>query len=541
MDWLAFVGYKCHGGVRIGQPGLLHLSGRINSRKEQALDIRVVVGDVAKFRGDAVVMSLFEGVRAPTGTMAILNATLGGTFRRLIQMGEVTGKWGEQTLVHTLGKLPADRILVMGLGKLQDFTPDRARTVSAEAVKHLRKIGVRRVGTILHGAGAQTATQGLNDAQAAQVLIEGAFLGLYRFARYRRENDDAKREMESLTIIEQDRQNLRAVTEAARRGRIIAEATNAARDLVNEPGNMLTPTELGRRAKAVARQSGLRCQVLGPEELRRLGARALLGVARGSQEPARLIVLEYRRGLRGGPRLGLIGKGITFDSGGISIKPAENMEAMKGDMAGAAAVLAATSAIARLNLPIHVTSIVPATENLPSGTALKPGDVLRSMSGKTIEVVNTDAEGRLVLADALHYARSRKISYIVDVATLTGACVVALGTLNSGAFTNNQAFLNKVLVAGRSAGEKIWPLPMDPEYDDLIKSDVADIKNTGGRRAGAITGAKFLQHFVGDIPWVHLDIAGTFETDKEKGYQPKGATGVMVRTLVNLAVELLSE
>jgi leucyl aminopeptidase len=321
----------------------------------------------------------------------------------------------------------------------------------------------------------------------------------------------------------------------------VAEATNDARDLVNEPGNTLTPTELARRAKELTRGVSVRCQVLGPPELRRLRAGALLGVARGSQEPARLIVLEYREGRRGGPHLGLVGKGITFDSGGISIKPAENMEAMKGDMAGAAAVIAATRAIAELSLPIHVTTVVAATENLPSGTALKPGDILRAMSGKTIEVINTDAEGRLVLADALHFARSRKVTHLVDAATLTGACVVALGTLNSGAFTNNQALLDKVLAAGRAAGERIWALPMDAEYDELIKSDIAEIKNSGGRKGGAITGAKFLQHFVGDTPWVHLDIAGTFETDKEKGYQGKGGTGVMVRTFVNLAVELLSE
>jgi len=500
------------------------------------LDIRVVVGDVARFRGDALVVNLFEGIKAPGGATGAVDATLGGAIRKLIQAGEVTGKWGEQTLVHSLGKLPVERVLVAGLGKSGEFTLDRARAVSAEAAKSLRKIGARQIGSIVHGAGAG----GFNPAQATQALVEGALLGLYRFTRYKR-NEDAKKEIESLTIVERDRQKLRAMTEAVRRGRIVAEATNTARDLVNEPGNTLTPAELGRRAQAMARRAGIRCQVLGPRELRRLGARALLGVARGSREPARLILLEYRAGRRGGPHLGLVGKGITFDSGGISIKPAENMEAMKGDMAGAAAVLAATSAIAQLQLPVHVTAVVPATENLPSGAALKPGDILRAMSGKSIEVINTDAEGRLVLADALHYARSRKVSHLVDVATLTGACVVALGTLNSGAFSNNQALLDKVLAAGRAAGEKIWPMPMDVEYDELIKSDVAEIKNTGGRKGGAITGAKFLQHFVGDTPWVHLDIAGTFEADKEKGSQPKGGTGVMVRTLVNLAVELLSE
>jgi leucyl aminopeptidase len=428
----------------------------------------------------------------------------------------------------------------MGLGKKEEFTLDRVRTVSAEAAKGLRKIGARRIGTIVHGAGTPSGAQtAFNAAQATQALTEGALLGLYRFTRYKHGDEDSRKRIDSLTILERDREKVRAMAEAVRRGRILAEATNAARDLVNEPGNTLTPTELARRAKALARGHGIRCRVQGPRELRRLGARALLGVARGSQEPPRLIVLEYRGGRPKGPHLGLVGKGITFDSGGISIKPAENMEAMKGDMAGAAAVLAATRAIALLRLPIHVTAVVPATENLPSGTALKPGDILRAMSGKTIEVINTDAEGRLVLADALHYARGRKVSHIVDVATLTGACVVALGTINSGAFANDQALLDKLVAAGKAAGEKIWPLPMDVEYDELIKSDVAEIKNTGGRKGGAITGAKFLQSFVGDTPWVHLDIAGTFETDKEKGYLAKGATGVMVRTLVNLALELL--
>lgn len=508
------------------------------------MDIRVVVGDVTKFRGDALVVNLFEGVKEPGGAAAAVDAALGGILRKLIRSGEMSGKWGEQTLVHALEKLPVDRVLVMGLGKREEFTLDRVRIVSAEAVKHLRKIGARRVGTIVHGAGtregARTGTHGFNAAQATQALCEGALLGLYRFARYKKEAEDAK-QIAVLTIVERDREKLRPMVEAVRRGRIVAEATNTARDLVNEPGNALTPTELGRRARELARRTGLGCRLLGPRELRRMGARALLGVARGSQEPPRLIVLEYRGGRPKGPHLGLVGKGITFDSGGISIKPAENMEAMKGDMAGSAAVLAATSAIARLKLPIRVTAIVPATENLPSGTALKPGDILRAMSGKTIEVINTDAEGRLVLADALHYACRRKVSHMVDVATLTGACVVALGTLNSGAFANNQALLDRVVAAGRAAGEKIWPMPMDAEYDELIKSDVAAIKNTGGRKGGAITAAKFLQHFVGETPWVHLDIAGTFETDKEKGYQVKGGTGVMVRTLVNLAADLLTE
>jgi len=516
------------------------------------LDIRVVAGDVTAFAGDGLVLNLFEGVGAPAkavqggrvrgakplgGATAAVDAALGGAIADLIRAGEATGKWGEQTLLHALGRLSAKRVLVMGLGKPEELTLDRVRVVAAEAARALRKVGARRIATIVHGAGVG----GLNPAQATQALVEGTLLGLYRFTRYKANNDhNAPRTIERLTIVERDRKRLHAMTEAVRRGRILAEAATTARDLVNEPGNTLTPTELARRAQAMARAARVRCEVLGPRELRRLGAGALLGVARGSQEPPRLIVLTYR-GRRSGPHLGMVGKGVTFDSGGISIKPAENMEAMKGDMAGAAATIAATCAIARLVLPVRVTAVVPATENLPSGSALKPGDVLRALSGTTIEVINTDAEGRLILADALAFARKRQVTHLVDAATLTGACVVALGTVNSGAFTNDQAWLETVLAAGRASGERIWPMPMDVEYDELIKSDIAEIKNTGGRKGGAVTAAKFLQHFVGETPWVHLDIAGTSESDKEKGYHAKGATGVMARTFVLLAMEMLAK
>ncbi len=513
------------------------------------MDIRVIAGDVATFAGDGLVVNVFEkgrvsakgaprdrarGVTPLRGAAAAVDAALGGAITKLIRAEEATGKWGEQTLIHSLGRLRAERVLLMGLGKPEELTVDRVRVVAAEAARTLRKSGARRIGTIVHGADAG----GLGPAQATQAVVEGTLLGLYRFTRYKTNNDHAKA-IERMTIVERDARRLDAMKDAVRRGRILAEATTAARDLVNEPGNTLTPTELARRARAMARAARVRCEALGPRELRRLGAGGLLGVARGSQEPPRLIVLTYR-GRRGGPHLGLVGKGVTFDSGGISIKPAESMEAMKGDMAGAAAVIAATCAIARLGVPIRVTAVVPATENLPSGSALKPGDVLRTMSGKTIEVINTDAEGRLILADALAFARGRQVTHLVDAATLTGACVVALGSINTGGFTNNQSWLETVLTAGRAAGERIWPMPMDAEYDDLIKSDIAEIKNTGGRKGGAVTAAKFLQHFAEDTPWVHLDIAGTSDSDKEKGYLVKGGTGVMARTFTLLAIEMLA-
>ena len=504
------------------------------------MEIRVVAGDITTFAGDGLVVNLFEAARGPAkgtpqGATAAVDAALGGALDRLIRAGEITGKWGEQTLIHALGRLRAERVLVLGLGKPEELTADRVRAAAAEAARTLRKSGARRIGTLVHGAGAA----GLSAGQSAQAVVEGTLLGLYRFTRYKT-NDDHAKVVERLTVVERDARRLAAVREAVWRGRILAEAAIAARDLVNEPGNTLTPTELARRARAMARAARVRCEVLGPPALRRLGAGGLLCVARGSQEPPRLIVLTYG-GRGGGPHLGLVGKGVTFDSGGISIKPAENMEAMKGDMAGAAAAIAATCAIARLRLPIRVTAVVPATENLPSGTALKPGDILRAMSGKSIEVINTDAEGRLILADALTYARRRQVTHLVDAATLTGACVVALGTVNSGAFANNQTWLETVLAAGRAAGEKIWPMPMDAEYDELIKSDIAEIKNTGGRKGGAVTAAKFLQHFVGETPWMHLDIAGTSDSDKEKGYLTKGATGVMARTFVALAMDMAAK
>ena len=506
------------------------------------MEIRVLSTDARRLAADAVVVTVFQPAErnrrmrpSLRGAAAALDTALGGAVRGLIGAGEIRAAWGEQTLLHSLGRVPAQRVLVMGGGSPRDFTLDRTRIVAADACRALTKIGVRHVGLML----PEPEGAAFNVAQATQAVVEGAVLGTYRFSTYQRPKPGEGRRLDRLSVLGV-REQMAALNEAIRRGWIVADAANAARDLVNEPGNTLTPRVLARRAQDMARAAGLQCAVLGTPELRRLGAGGLLGVARGSAEPPRLIVLTYR-GRRGGPHLGLVGKGVTFDSGGISIKPAENMEAMKGDMAGAAAVLAAICAIAQLRLPLQVSAVIPATENLPGGTALKPGDILRAMTGTTMEVINTDAEGRLILADALAYARRRGVTHLVDVATLTGACVVALGTINTGAFSNDRAWQDHVVAAGTAAGERIWPMPMDPEYDELIASDVAEIKNTGGRKGGAILGAKFLERFVGETPWVHLDIAGTAAADKEKGYLTKGATGVMVRTFVALAHAMVAK
>jgi leucyl aminopeptidase len=494
------------------------------------VEIRVDSGDIAGYPSKAIVVNLFEDTKRPGGATGAVDRALDGAISQLIADGELKGKYKELSLIHSLGRLPAARVLVAGLGKQKDFTLDRVRDVAAGAARHLRRVSVDSFATILHGAGAA----GLDAAACAQAIAEGTILGLYTFRRHKKKNEE-EREVREVTIVERDRSRLRVLRRAVERGSILAEAANFARDMANEPANILTPTEMASRARKLARETGLECQVLERKDIEKMGMGSFLSVARGSRQPPKLIVLHYRGdGKRS--TLGLLGKGITFDSGGISIKPAAGMEAMKGDMAGGATVIAAMGAIARLKPRINVTAIVPTTENMPGGNATKPGDVVKAMSGKTIEVVNTDAEGRLVLADALAYARKLELSPLVDIATLTGAISVALGSVAMGAMTNNQALCDRVIDAGKASGEKIWQLPMFDEYKEQLKSDVADIKNVGGRPGGAITAALFLSEFAEDTPWVHLDMAGVDRSDKENGVLVKGASGIPVRTLVNFVL-----
>ncbi len=335
-----------------------------------------------------------------------------------------------------------------------------------------------------------------------------------------------------------DKGELTALSQGIDKGKVLAEAANLARDMANESANYMTPARMAEVATGLARTYGLEVDVLEREQIQELGMGGLLGVAQGSQQPPRFIVLRYRGGDSAEEDVALLGKGVTFDSGGISIKPSEGMGEMKGDMAGGAAVVAAMSAIARLKPGVNVVAIIPATENMPSGDALKPGDIITAMNGKTIEIISTDAEGRIILADALSYAEKLGARFIVDVATLTGSCRAALGDVYTGVFGNNQELVDKVIAAGAEAGERMWQMPMPEQYKEQNKSDVADIKNVGGKWGGAITAAQFLAEFVDNTPWVHLDIAGTSLSEKERGYLVKGATGVPVRTLVNLILSL---
>ena len=481
------------------------------------MDIRVAAGDIAKQDVGAVVVNLFKGVRSPSGATGAVDRALGGAISQLIEDGEITGKSGETTLIHTLGRIPPARVMVAGLGDRDEFSLDVVRRVTAESCRRLCGIGVQRLVTIAHGAGVG----GLDARSTGQAIAEGAILGLYRFDKYKSSEEDGGK-IEQLTIVEFDESKAKEIEQGVSDGGIVADSVNLCRDMVNEPANFMTPAHMAEAALEVARETSMELDVLERDDIRERGMGALIGVSQGSVEPPKLIVMRYLGNPDDRRVLGLLGKGITFDSGGISLKPASNMGAMKGDMAGGAAVIAAMKAIGRFRPPINVTAIVPATENMPSGRAQRPGDVVRTLSGKTIEIDNTDAEGRLVLADAAAYANSIGVTHIVDVATLTGAVRVALGGVCTGAFGNNQEFTDTVVSAGESVGERIWQMPTYDDYREQYKSDVADIKNTGGSPAGSITGAMIIGEFVGDAAWVHLDIAATSMSDLTRVTTSKG-------------------
>ena len=496
------------------------------------MDIKAVSGDITQSDAGAIVVNLFEGVQSPGGATGAADRAMDGAISRLIADGEIKGKKGEITVIHTLGRIPPARVVVAGLGKAERFDAEVVRQVMGSVCRRLRGAGIERAATILHGAGIG----GMDVDVSAQAIAEGSLLGLYTFKRHMSKQDDEEKGLQELSVVESDADKLSSLQESLDRGRVFAEAAMLARDMVNEPSNFMTPTHIAEIATSIAGEHSLELTVFDKPKMEELGMGGMLGVARGSAEPPKFIVLEYK----GDPdnpanNLGILGKGITFDTGGISLKGAAGMGDMKGDMSGAAAVVSAMKAIAQLAPKLNVTAIAAATENMPGGSAQKPGDVLITMSGKTVEVENTDAEGRLVLSDALCYARRMGITRLVDVATLTGAMVTALGDVCSGAFTNNQDLLGAVVEAGEQSGERIWQMPMYEEYKEQNKSQVADVKNTGGRKAGSITAAQFLAEFSEDTPWVHLDIAGTFMSEKESGYQVKGATGVPTRTLINLA------
>ncbi|MGA2158395.1 MAG: leucyl aminopeptidase [Dehalococcoidia bacterium] len=497
------------------------------------MKFEVKTGDISKIKCDAIVVNLFEGIARPAGATAIVDVALGGAISGLIKNGEFKGKASEVHVLHTLGKIPARLVAIAGLGKKEDFKVDIVRNVMAEVIRALARHNCDSAATILYGAGSG----GLSVEKAAEAIAEGSMLGAYKFKKHLTKKDDVH-DVNNIILLDKDASNLKAVKKGAEIGEIIAEATMLARDMVNEPGNHMTPTDMAEIAKGVAEECNLDILIMDRKQMEKEAMGALLGVAQGTSQPPKFIVLSYKGNPQAKETVAFVGKGLTFDSGGISLKPQEFMSDMKGDMSGGAAVIAAIKAVAKLKLKINLTVIVPATENLPGGRALKPGDVLKASNGKTVEVVNTDAEGRLILSDALSYAVKKGFSPLIDLATLTGACHVALGDIYAGVFSNNQALADKVIKAGKEAGENLWQLPLPEEYKELNKSDIADIKNSGGRYGGAITAALFLQEFAGGKPWLHMDIAGPFMSEKDKGVLVKGATGFGTRTLIRLATNL---
>jgi len=453
------------------------------------------------------------------------DAALKDAAADVIAGGEVAGKVFETTLLHRPTKLKARRLLLLGGGKAKTFSAFDLRRLAGAAVRTLKAKGLRSFAFLAPEAG-------LKADEAVKAIVEGAFVGNFDPDYYKSDRKDQK--IDGLTVVARgDQAKLQQAVEEAR---IVGESQNFTRDLVNEPSNRMTPTILADRAKKMAAEVGLKCDVYGADKIKGLKMGAFWSVAQGSDEPPTLIVLRYEpAGAPERPVLGLVGKGITFDTGGISIKPSDGMEKMKYDMAGGATMIGAMRAIALLKPKLKITAIILATENMPSGKAQKPGDVQIAMSGKSIEIINTDAEGRLVLADGLFYARQLGCTHLIDAATLTGAVVVALGSINAGIFANDEAMYDRFSQALDKAGEKMWRMPLDDEYKEIIRSSIADIVNSGGRYGGAITAAMFLKEFAEETPWLHLDIAGTAWTEEQKPWIAKGPSGIALRSLVEFA------
>ena len=488
------------------------------------MEIRIEWGHPLEQVVQVLVVGCFEK-ELTSPWLAEIDAALAGCITALYRQGEFTGKANKTVMIHTLGRTGPERILLVGLGMRQDFTPERLRQAAGSAMQALRGAGIQRAASLLH------LVQGEGE-QWLRAALEGFLLAGYSFDRYKTRGPDNPGNPVELILLVPEEQGLWNAEAVAEEARVLCQSVHFARELVDQPGNVATPAFLAEQALEVSERYGISCRILEREEMETLGMEALLAVAKGSCQSPRLITMEYLGGKQGQRPTVLVGKGVTFDSGGISLKPREGMEKMKNDMAGGAAVLGTMAAAARLKLPVNLIGLVAAAENLPGGRAFKPGDVLKSMAGHTIEIVNTDAEGRLVLCDTLHYAQRYNPAALIDVATLTGACVVALGSFATGFMATDQDLAKRLRRAAEATGEKVWELPVWDEYGELMKSDIADFKNAGGPTAGASSAAWFLRQFVGKTRWAHLDIAGTAWEEKGRPYLPKGATGVGVRLLI---------
>jgi leucyl aminopeptidase len=491
------------------------------------MQIEVASGSIQETDVQALAVAVFKDEKADEGFLKKLDERYGGMIKSVLDSEELKGKEGESAFLHLSDNGKVRRLLLVGVGERSEYTRASVSEMAGTAVRTLRGKSVKSIGVVPRLDG---------DAEdGAAAAAEGAVIALFDLDKYRTV-DKEERQVERLEVFI-DGADADAIDRGIKRGQIIGESVNFTRDLANEPGAYLTPTIMADRAREVANECGLSIDVLDEARMEQEGMGSLLSVSRGSDEPGKLIILKYvpangdhdSKGL-----LSFVGKGITFDSGGISLKPGENMELMKYDMTGGATVIGAMRAIGKLKPSISILGVIPCAENLPSGKATKPGDVVRAMTGKTIEIINTDAEGRLILADAIAYAKKLGATRIVDMATLTGAVSIALGDVNAAILGTDQELIDEVISAGKEVGEKFWQLPLDKEYSKQIKSDIADIKNVGGRKAGTITAAAFLKEFADGVAWAHLDIAGTAWGDEAKPFRSKGPTGIAVRTLIKI-------
>jgi leucyl aminopeptidase len=497
------------------------------------MQTKVISGLIDQIKEEALILGCWEPESKSVVTPYVPDAGLSRIITPMLASGDFTAKWGQAVILYPQSEFSVNRIILTGLGRKKEITLERIRKAYGYAGKKARELKIRSLAVLA----LESDSLPLKLRESSQALVEGILLASYKLDRYKTGDGDQKNALQTLTVVASKPRNLPAIEKGVAEGKIFSWATNFTRDLANQPSNQLTPIVLGQVAVKLARENKLECRVLSESQIKKLGMNAFLAVASGSEQTPRLILLEYSPPQRKNT-LALVGKGITFDAGGLSLKPTENMLEMKGDMMGGAVVLAAIAGCAKLQLPLRLIGIIPAAENLPSGSAQKVGDIIRSHSGKTVEVLNTDAEGRLILADALSYARGFEPDAIIDVATLTAAIKIALGSICAGIFSQHQGLNLGMIRAGETSGERVWPMPLWDEYRQFLDSDLADIKNVGGRWGGAILAATFLKTFVGNVPWMHVDIAGVdfkdkdLDTEKDYFYWTKGSTGFGARLLL---------
>ncbi len=495
------------------------------------MDFNVVCGSLTEQPSDVLIVNLFQGVKSPGGGTGAVDKALKGMITEVIRDDDFEGKLGEMTVIRVSGQIPVKKVLLVGLGKSESFGLSEVMRASAVAARKCRELKAESVTSILHGAGIA----GLPAFECAKAVVQGAILGAYEYIRFKTEDGKAN-PIRSFSIVEIDADKLPEIERGMRLAEVIGDSVVWARDVINEPSNLVNPPYLAKLAQEIAGEYGFECKILDRKAIEEAGMGLIAAVARGSEIEPRFIELKYKAP-GASKTVAIVGKGVTFDAGGYSLKSADGMYGMKDDMSGAGAVLAAMRAVGKLKPNVNVIALVPAVENLIGARAIHPGDIFKSYNGKMVEVANTDAEGRLILADAVAYAKEQGVDEIIDLATLTGACVVALGRQISGLFCTKDELANSLIRGGAASGETIWRMPVFEEYRESLKSDVADIKNTGSRDGGAINGALFIKDFVGDIPWAHLDLASA-SNDKDTDLAKKGATGAGAGMLIEYLISL---